>query len=173
MTSDAIIKMQFVNEYNNSKIYKIYNSINKKVYIGSTTRDLHNRFIEHKSKANTKLGRKCSSSIIINEDPENCKIELIEKYPCNNVSRLRAREAYWKNKLNCININIPSKFTIASCGGSIKEWRKNYKKENKEKIKQYDNEKFICACKGKYTRKHKAQHEKTKLHQKYLNDLNH
>ena len=68
MTSQEIIDITQENKYNNSKIYKIYNSINVKVYIGSTTRDLSIRFNEHKSKANTK-NKFYSLSIIINEDP--------------------------------------------------------------------------------------------------------
>jgi len=125
------------------------------------------RFNEHKSKANTK-SKFYSSSIIINEDPKNCYIELIEDYPCNDLSELKIREAYWKNELDCVNINTPSKITLASCGGSLKKYYEAYRKENKEKIYQYNTEKFACICGGKYTRVHKAKHEKTKKHQDYL-----
>ena len=167
MTSQEIIETTQENKYNSSKIYKIYNSINVKVYVGSTTRNLCTRFIEHKSKANTK-SKFYSSSIIINEDPKNCKIELVEHYPCYDLSELKIREAYWKNELDCVNIHTPSSITLTSCGGSLKKYYAAYKKENKEKIYQYNNEKFTCLCGGKYTRVHKAQHEKTKIHQKYL-----
>eukprot|EP01080_Neovahlkampfia_damariscottae_P005314 gene5314-gene8346 len=69
-----------MSNFSAAKIYKIFNSVNPKVYVGSTTRTLETRLIEH-----------------------NCGIEIVEEYPCKNLSELKVKEAYWKSKLNCVN----------------------------------------------------------------------
>ena len=61
----------------------------------------------------------------------------------------------------------------------IQIYRKEYKKENKEKIQQNSHEyyeahkqklseKIICVCGGKHTLHHKLEHERTKKHQQYI-----
>jgi len=108
-----------MSNFQNAKIYKIFNSINPKVYVGSTTRTLETRLIEHRSQCKDK---KYTSHIIIDEDPENCGIEIVEEYLCNNLSELKVREAYWKKKLDC------------ECGGKYTRSNKsNHKKTDKHK----------------------------------------
>jgi len=55
--------------FQKAKIYKIFNSVNPKVYVGSTTKDLWDRFLGHKSTA--KRGD-CMSRILFKEDEKNC-----------------------------------------------------------------------------------------------------
>lgn len=50
--------------------------------------------------------------------------------------------------------------------------KKKYYEANKQKIKEYQQQKFECPCSGKYTQSHKSIHEKTKKHQKYLEQQN-
>ena len=57
-----------------------------------------------------------TSHLIIDEDPENCGIEIVEEYPCNNLSELKVREVYWKSKLDCVNKHTPNALTVESCG---------------------------------------------------------
>ena len=45
---------------------------------------------------------------------------------------------------------------------------KEYYENNKQKL----SEKMICACGGKHTLHHKAEHEKTKKHQQYIQQCN-
>jgi len=45
------------------------------------------------------------------------------------------------------------------------DYQKKYKELNKIKL----NEKFNCECGGKYSRTHKANHEKTEKHQSFIN----
>ena len=40
--------------YQESKIYKIYNTVNDEIYIGSTTRKLSERMAEHRKPCNIK-----------------------------------------------------------------------------------------------------------------------
>ena len=47
--------------------------------------------------------------------------------------------------------------------------KKQYRIDNVEKIKEIRNIKHNCECGGKFTHSNKAQHLKTKLHQKYVN----
>ena len=65
----------------------------------------------------------------------------------------------------------------------IKKYRKKIYEENKEDIKKRNLEYYnankdkltktiICKCGGRYARKDKSNHSKTKIHQKYLNTLN-
>jgi hypothetical protein len=40
--------------------------------------------------------------------------------------------------------------------------------ENKQKIKQYQYEKFECECGGSYTRGNSSRHQQSKKHQDYM-----
>jgi len=82
--------------FQNAKIYKIFNSVNPKVYVGSTTKTLNVRFTGHKS---TYKRGDCTSRILFREDEENCQIMLIENYPCNSKYELELREHIGKNVL--------------------------------------------------------------------------
>ena len=50
----------------------------------------------------------------------------------------------------------------------IKEQKKDYYVDNKEKIKEKSSEKHNCPCGGRYTWGSKAKHFKSQKHQKYL-----
>jgi hypothetical protein len=53
------------------------------------------------------------------------------------------------------------------------EKQKQYTEKNKEKLKQRRSENITCSCGSKYTKCHKARHEKTKTHQDNVtNDQN-
>ncbi len=88
--------------YQNGKIYKIYNdTIPNKYYYGSTTQILTKRLYHHKSKKNN-----TSSKILKNE---NMKIVLVELFPCNSKMELEKRERYYIKNNECINKNIPTR----------------------------------------------------------------
>ena len=50
----------------------------------------------------------------------------------------------------------------------IKDRHRQYRKDNMVKITEQRKEKFECVCGKTYTRCHKARHEKTKIHIKYV-----
>jgi hypothetical protein len=107
--------------YNNGKIYKLYNKVNDNFYIGSTFDELnrHKGQFNKNIKKSKKITSRISEEIIKigwkdNDDKFNWSIEIVEAYPCKSKFELDKRELYWKNKfiqehpenvLNNININ--------------------------------------------------------------------
>ncbi len=84
-------------DYQLSKIYKLVNDINDKIYIGSSTYPyLSSRLSAHHQMSKDTTGRR--NSVLYNFmreiGIEHFKIELIEKYPCNNRQILFEREQY-------------------------------------------------------------------------------
>jgi len=112
-----------MNKYINGKIYKIVCNITDDVYIGSTIQTLKRRLKKH-------MAMDCISKEIIKNG--NYKIELIEDYPCNNKRELELREQYYIDNNKCINIK--NAYT------DRKEYNKEYRIKNKNKIKEYDKE---------------------------------
>ena len=167
--------------YRNGKIYKIENNENDLIYFGSTTQPLYKRMRKHRERRNCK----CHSMGV---DISECKIVLVENFPCNNKEELTAREAYYIRNFPCVNKVIP--------GRTLKEWyeenrdklledMKEYREKNKEKMLEqkkewYEKNKgkllekwketYTCEKCGTTLRKiNKARHEKSKKH---INSLN-
>ena len=145
-------------DYSNGKIYKITNNVNDYIYIGSTIKTLNQRFSNHKINYKRYLNEKnrnvSSYKLFDKYDIENCSIELIENFPCDNRTELEQQESVYinNNKAFCVNNNIP--------GRTIKD----YRIDNKDKI----NKKNICGCGGKFTNSNKSMHYKSKKHLNYL-----
>ena len=119
------------NKYHNGKIYKVTDVAYTECYIGSTVQPLCNRMSEHRQdykrfKTGVATDVCASCKLFDQYGVENCKIELIEAYPCENKEELRRREGYWiQQDSTCMNKYI--------AGRTIKEWRG----ENKCVLKQY------------------------------------
>ena len=129
-------------------------------YVGSTTHSLKKRLKSHKDdyKRFLKgLHPNVTSFDVIRGG--NYDIELIEEIEFENKQDLYDIENIYIENVDCVN-----KYK-ANTGLTKKEYDKEYRKENKEKI----NEKFNCDCGGKYTKSHKARHEKTQKHKNFLN----
>ena len=88
-----------MNVYENGKIYKITNTTDDKIYIGSTINTLNTRFNGHKSSSreNKRFSNLYNHIRLIGV--ENFKIELIENYKCETQSQLIERENYYIHKL--------------------------------------------------------------------------
>lgn len=144
--------------YNKAKIYKITSG--DLVYYGSTTETIERRFNKH--KANKKLftdgrNRNCSVFQIINN--LDCKIELIENFPCETKIELLERERFYILNNICINKNIPL--------SNSKEWAKRVDYYNSDKQKEYRSQSFICECGGRYKKCDKWKHLKSQKHIKF------
>lgn len=75
------------------KIYKIYNDINNKLYIGKTLDTLENRFNEHKKDSTKQRNEKRPLYNAMNKyGVEHFHIELVEEV---NLEDLSIREIYW------------------------------------------------------------------------------
>jgi len=133
------MELKEVNKYQRGKIYKIISDEANLTYIGSSCEKyLSNRLAHHKTNYKRYFDgkkEKYTSSYEVLKYPD-CKIILIENYPCNDKYELEARERYYIENNECVNIIIPTR----SCEEyleSTKEYqverRKEYYKNNREK----------------------------------------
>ena len=119
-----------------------------KVYIGSTTQSLAERWSVHKSE-----GHSCTSSILFNEyGVDTCVIEEIEHV---DLDKRYERERFWiENTENYVNRRIPGRT------GTRAEYQKAYYLsnldkakafylENIDKIKARTSERITCPTCGK------------------------
>ena len=98
------------NKYSRGKIYKVVDAGCSKCYFGSTTEKLFNRLSKHKNIYKQYLAGKrakndkTSTCILFEEfGMENCKIELVENYPCNSKEELNAGEGFYIKNNECVN----------------------------------------------------------------------
>ena len=110
--------------YQNGKIYKVVDNSYEMCYIGSTIDTLNNRFTGHKKHyreyLNCKRGHVTVFNIFDRFGYENCKIELIELYPCESKMELHAREGSYQKQMDCVNKFISGRTS------------KEYHQDNKE-----------------------------------------
>lgn len=137
---------------------------------------------QHKSFYRTNSKETESFELFSSDGLDNCRIELIEDYPCSCKKDLEARERYWIEKEDCINKIIPTRtdreYYEANREHLIKQSQKYYYDNIDAKKEYYKNryaekreqllEKFQCECGGKYTPITRNKHEKTLKHQEYL-----
>ena len=134
------------NKYQRGKIYKIVDNGYNMTYYGSTINKLCQRMALHRNKykefKNDTYHKYSVFDIFYKYGIENCKIELVENYPCNNKNELELREGYYIKNNDCVNKKI--------AGRTIKEWRQDNKKDIREKKEQYyENNKDILKEKRK------------------------
>ncbi len=101
-----------MNRYQKGKIYKIYSDLGDKVYIGCTTKQyLSQRMAKHKydytysKKKREDTGFAFVYSYLLFDEygVDNCKIELLEAYPCDSIDEIRKREAHYIKTIPNIN----------------------------------------------------------------------
>ena len=82
-----------MSRFSNSKVYKLINSIDNKIYIGSTTQSLCKRLADHKKSAkyNPQFVHKHFNTI----GWDTVKIILIETIHCFNKEQLTQREQHF------------------------------------------------------------------------------
>ena len=156
--------------YQRGKIYKIIGSGMR--YYGSTILTLNARLRKHETHYNLWLKGKagyCKSFDIIAKS--NYEIKLVRLYPCNNKPELERKEGKYILKNECINKVVAgrthkesTKAYYESNREKVLERQKEYKQQNKEKIKEYKNTVIDCPCGRTYTRCHKSHHERTQIH---------
>lgn len=126
--------------YQNGKIYCLRSHKTDKIYIGSTTQKLSQRMAKHRNhyKSNVYVS---SCELLCYDD---CYIELIELYPCNNKMELRKREGEIIRDRECINKRIAGRNkkdwyndNKERLLNKQKEWRKKNKKHTKKYYKEY------------------------------------
>jgi predicted GIY-YIG superfamily endonuclease len=147
-------------DYLNSKIYMITSSAGLP-YIGATAVALNERLRGHKEN-------NCASKIHIGQP--DCKIELLENFPCNSKNELNARERYWIDNIECCNNNRP----IINKDEYLeyqKSWYENNKNIILSKRKEYRETMVTCFC-GRIVGKDRMRnHLKSTIHVKATFEL--
>jgi hypothetical protein len=166
-------------------IYKLCSDECDNFYIGST-RNVVQRRKSHKQNCNNENNPKHNLKVYknIREFGGWNEWRLVPVEKMENVSRFEAecREEVVRVELNAI---LNSK--RASCGGLtdkeykaeyyrenkeyMREQMKEYMKENKEEVYRKKREKFDCDCGGKYCRGNKKRHFNSKIHIRYLEQI--
>ena len=170
-----------MNKYEQGKIYKLVNSVNDMIYIGSTTEPLHKRWVSHltdyKRRPNNKLYTKIREIGI-----EHFKIILLSIYPCESKSQLvlREREEYDKYDIKKLLNTYRPKVSEEEMNQLHKQCGKQYYERTKEHYlevrKNYynENKKTINKKNREYWNKNKDKlHEKNKeWRMKHVNEKN-
>ena len=122
-----------MNKYENGRIYKIVDNAYTKCYVGSTCESLCKRFARHRQHYNAYTNGKrttLTTSFLLFEEfgIENCKIELIEHFPCSNGEELRKKEGFYIREMDCVNKVV--------AGRTTKEYNQEYFKKNHDKVLQ-------------------------------------
>ena len=164
--------------YNNGKIYKIEPIVEHdedEIYVGSTTKHyLSQRMVNHRSDYKRYIEGKTkyifsSFKLFDKYGVENCEISLIETVNANSNDELKAREKHYIQLLKCVNKNIPNR-THEEYLEYKKEYNKEYTEKNKDRIKEYDNKKYICSCGSTCIYSQKVRHFASIKHQQFINE---
>jgi len=153
--------------YQNAKIYKLWCHETDEIYIGSTTVPLSKRLGQHKYPNYT------ASSRILFEKSNNVMIELIEEYPCENKDQLTKREGELIRQLDCVNKRIEGR-TKQEYGK--KRYEENhdkffqYRQDNRNKIREKQNQKIVCECGCETSRSNLAKHKRSNKHIEFINN---
>jgi hypothetical protein len=142
-------------DYSTGKIYIIFSTSKKLLYIGSTIQTLSQRLAKHNNNLkNYKSGKYGWTSSFDVLECEDYKIELLELFPCCNKSQLEKREGeciktYEKDGYTLVNNNI--------VGRTKKEYYTDNKQDIlKQRVEYYEkNKQDILKQKVEYYEKHK------------------
>jgi len=138
--------------YQQSKIYKIVSNTSDDIcYVGSTTKKyLCQRMDNHRNgykcwKKGAKISTTTSFELFEKYGVENCRIELIEIFPCNSKDELFKKEGEHIRLLNCVNKNVAGRTRL--------EYQKEYRENNHDTILEY--QKKWCEDNPEYQKKWK------------------
>ena len=120
-------------DYQQGKIYKIFNTITNDIYIGSTTQTLCNRMKNHRNDASSKAHSHYKLYQFFHQyGVANFYIELLEKYPCSSKEELFAREGHFiRQEKPSLNTRI--------AGRNDKEYYQDNKEHILKQVQEYVN----------------------------------
>ena len=152
--------------FTHAKIYKLTSSETDEIYIGSTCKKyLSQRLDAHKHDMKKyEQGKKnyITSFEILKFD--DCKIELIESFPCKSIDELHAREGYWQRNIECCN-----KCIMGRTNDDVVKYKKDHYQKNKEQMNKKHKE-YYNNNKEQIKEKTKSYYENNKerilIHQK-------
>ena len=111
-------------KYANGKIYKVLNTIDDEIYVGSTTQPLSKRMYEHRGVNKSSMRKSKVYTHMTKLGVDNFYIELIEQCPCKTIEELNAKEGEWIRKIATLNVAI--------AGRNKKEYNNEHKHEARE-----------------------------------------
>ena len=151
-------------KYENGKIYCIKNYISSDIYVGSTTQALSKRMEKHRASMNCKRRGKCLLYQKMREfGVENFYINLLEKYACNDIEELRAKEGEWITKVGNLNMKL--------AGRTPEQYRKDTVEQKQEYDKQRrEDKREEISEQQKVKYQNKKEHYKQKSSEKYYNN---
>ena len=91
-------------KYRNGKIYKIVNTVNDDIYIGSTYRTLDERLTSHKYESNSTYSKFHQAMKDLGYDKFN--IVLLEDYPCDTKYQLEQIEGFYIEVFKKLNFSL-------------------------------------------------------------------
>ena len=175
------------NKYASGEIYKVIDNAYAVCYYGSTIEALSRRMAGHRK--HYKLFGSGSHSRISLFDifdahgADNCKIELVEDFPCESKGQLHKREGFYIQNNECVNKRVAGRtsvewyadtreqrYQVAESWRSanqekVKEMHKTYRDKHEEQIKEKRSAKCLCTvCGSEHTHHMTAQHRRTKKH---------
>lgn len=113
------------NRYSRAKVYKLVNSCDDEIYVGSTCEPLHKRLYKHKQKAKLTPERRVYQHLL-DIGFDNVSIILIENFACESKEELLQRERYWIDELQpSLNKVLPTRT------------RQQWFHDNAEKVREY------------------------------------
>ena len=161
------------------KIYKVLNTVDDQIYVGSTTQSLSKRMGKHRSDApcgNSKFYKHINDIGV-----DNFYIELIETYPCNSNDELQKREGEWIRQLGTLNQTVPGRTKQQyreDNKDKIRETMQQYRTINKDKLlekqQQYkEQRKYICncVCGSRVKKINMCKHLKTETHKQFIETM--
>jgi hypothetical protein len=145
---------EITNKYSKGKIYKVFNTINDEIYVGSTVQSLSDRLIKHKDDVRANKEYQTTICKLMTElGQDNFFIELIEDYPCTSRQELNAREGFWIKQIGTVNKCI--------MGRTKAEHFQDNKDKTKEKRAEYKKQ-YMIENKDKIVEQRKEYYERTK-----------
>ena len=169
-------------KYENGKIYKIECNITGEKYFGSTCNTLSHRKYYHNygfKKWKDNKYNYISSYVILERG--DWDIVLVENYPCKDINELKARERFYIQNNECVNMRVPNRTTrewqietnynqtyYEANRKKLSEKAKEYYKKNFDKLKEAYTKIITCECGASIQTNEKARHLRSKKHNDYV-----
>ena len=160
------------NEYQHGKIYRVSDIGYNKFYYGSTIQTLAKRMGGHRKdyKMYKEGKRKNALAVFLLFDEfgvGNCKIELVEQFPCNCRTELERREGFHTQTNECVNKYIAgrtSKELYEQCRDVILKRVQDYYQRKKETIlaKQKEQYHLNPEVRREHSRHYYSNHKENK-----------
>ena len=164
-------------DYKNSKIYKILNSIDDEVYVGSTTASLSKRMGKHRSDFHNNESKQTYKIYkhMHKVGVDNFYIELIETCPCTSREELAAKEGQWIRQIGTLNKIISGRSNKEYWQDNIERKReiaRTFYDTHQERILQGIKERCTCECGTDVNIHHIARHRNTTKHKQLMEQQN-